>query len=257
MNNIDTVSEVIREYFGGLFFPILLGLAVVVFFIKGNKKERISIGVSLAVLAIICNDWFYGLCQSVGIKNEYYRFLWMVPVIPMCALFLAKLKERLQWKVLKLALIILVFAGAAYSGEHYLTKAQMALPENKYGVEDRILELVQALKDCREEEEPVILCDEFVALRIRQIDPTVRLAAGRKAYLRYARGQKQSKRMKAGLNLAHTGSVQRKKRLRKFFKMQQVDYVVLSNEIANGENMKEYGCEAVSATPDYTIFRVA
>lgn len=257
MNNVETVIEVIWEYFGSLFFPVLFCAAMVIFFIKGKKKERFCMGAALLALVLICNDWFYGLCQSFGMKNEYYRFLWMVPVIPVCALLIAKARERIPTKALKLAVLVVAFGGAAFFGKTYLTKAEIGIPENKYGVENRILELVQALSDCREMEEPVILCDEFVALRIRQIDPTLRLAAGRTAYLRYARGEEQDKRMRAGLRLAHTGSVQLKRRVRKFFKRQGVDYVVLSNEIANEENMKKYGCKPVSATKDYTIFRVA
>lgn len=257
MNNVETALDVIWEYFGSLFFPVLFCAAVVIFFIKGKKKERFCMGLALLVLALICNDWFYGLCQRFGMKNEYYRFLWMVPVIPMCALLIAKARELIPNKALKLAVLVVAFAGAAFFGKTYLTKAEIGIPENKYGVEDRILELVQALSDCREVEEPVILCDEFVALRIRQIDPSLRLALGREAYLHYARGQSQGKLRKAGLTLAHTGSVERKKRIKRFFKVEQVDYVILSNEIANGENMKKYGCKPVSATDHYTIFQVA
>ncbi len=257
MNNVETVVEVIQEYFGTFFFPIFFCLAVVVFLIKGKKRERVYIGVALLMLAMICNDWFYKLCQSFGIKNEYYRFLWMVPVIPGCALLAAKVRERMPGKILKLAVLAVVFFGAGFLGKTYLTEAEIQVPENKYGVENRILELAQALSDCREMKEPVILCDEFVALRIRQVDPSIRLSAGRKAYLRYARGEDQDKRMKAGLRLAHTGSVQLKRRVKKFFKRQQVDYVVLSNEVANEENMRKYGCIPVSGTEAYTIFQVA
>lgn len=257
MNNIETAAGVIREYFGAFFFPALFGLATVLFFIRGKKRERIYIGVSLLVLAVICNDWFYGLCQSFGIKNEYYRFLWMVPVISGCALLVVKAKELAPGKILKAAVLALAFFGAGFLGKTYLTEAEIQLPENKYGVEDRILELAQALSDCRDTEEPVILCDEFVALRIRQIDPSLRLAVGREAYLHYARGESQGKLRRAGLNLAHTGSVGRKRRIKRFFKMQKVDYVILSNEIANEENMKKYGCIPVSGTKDYTIFQVA
>lgn len=256
MNNVETVGEVFREYFGGWLFPGLVVVALVIFLIRGKGKEKLYAGVSLLVLAAICNDWFYRLCQSMGIKNEYYRFLWMIPVIPICALLFSKIQALFPWKILRALFAAAVFFGLAALGRGYLTGEEISLPENKYGVEDRILEVAQALKDCRQVEEPLILCDEFVALRIRQLDPSVRLSAGREAYLNYARGMRQKKSMKAGMNLAHTGFAARKKRIRKFFREREVDYVILSNEIANEENLAKYGCAAVSATSAYTIFEV-
>lgn len=256
MNNVETVGEVFREYFGTWLFPGLVLTAIAVFLIRGKKRERFYAGVSLLIMAVICSDWFYRLCQSMGIKNEYYRFLWMLPVIPICALLFTGIQSLIPWKTIRALLAAAVFLGIAAVGTGYLTEEEISLPENKYGVENRILEVSQALKDCRQEKEPVILCDEFVALRIRQLDPSVRLAAGREAYLNYARGLRQRKSTKAGMNLAHTGYAARKRQLRKFFREREVDYVILSNEVANEENMKKYGCKAVSATPAYTIFMV-
>lgn len=257
MNNVEYAIEVVTEYFGGWFFPMLAVLGAAVLLFKGTKKARIYTGASLILLLLVYSDLFYGICKKAGMGSEYYRFLWILPVIPLGAVFLAKCREKIHSKILQGVFLILVFALAFSSGNTYLTREEIALPENKYGVSDSILEVIQALKDCREMEEPVILCDEFVALRIRQLDPTVRLSVKRNGYLDYARGNRVRQIAKAALDMTTRGAVEKKKQFRKFLKRRKVDYVILSNTVADEAYMEKFGCIPVSGTGEYTIFKVA
>ena len=107
MDGVTNVIEVFRRYNGETwFFPLFLA-AIAWMLVRADKRNRRSALLTIAAACLFVFNQAVFLLAGKAIGTEtYYRFLWMIPVVPMLGYaavdiimlkFDLSAKQRRQW----------------------------------------------------------------------------------------------------------------------------------------------------------------
>ena len=170
---MTVLINTIRESLGTLRFLYLYGgaLVLLLIFLKDKRKTFVipCIIISLAVI----NPVFFKVWNQVN-DYAYWRTLWMIPVIPVCAAVPAFWAEKANKSWSKTGMVILFMAAFVFTGTYIFRqpattfiKAENAekLPKDCVEVADALLEL---------SETPSIVTDSELCVYFRQYSGRIR-----------------------------------------------------------------------------------
>lgn len=158
-------------------FPVIL-LALFIWF-KG-RRVRFLIP-SLIISIVIINPVFYKYWDKMGLY-AYWRILWIIPVIPVVAVLVPSLTERIHKGWLKGAFsavgVGLVVIGGTFlyngSGGSFVEAANAAKePDYVVQIADRLLEL---------DEHPRVIAQDPIGVYLRQYTGEIETLYGRDMY---------------------------------------------------------------------------
>lgn len=167
--------------YGNLIFQIAFVSAVLMLvFFKGRRAFFVI--PSFLLFAVIINPVFKNLWENTLHFNYYWRVLWIVPVIPLCAALPAMISERTENKMIKTAIAVLfallfIFTGMnVYRG--YDGSRMFRTPaDNVYKLPQDTIDVADALLD--KEEHPRAVVDPAIGMYIRQYSGNISILYGR------------------------------------------------------------------------------
>ena len=151
MRNVNSIREILYTYGGGSWI-VGIFLAVLIFFLvslKGKNKKYVIYYMVCGIM--IYNQIFYGLIKKLGGKAEYYRFLWLLPIVPMLSaggvLVVKEGKTKKEKTVRFLLCILLLFLA----GKTYLDQNNVLPPKNIYKIPDETIAVSELIEEQKTE----------------------------------------------------------------------------------------------------------
>jgi len=146
--------------------------------LKGRRKSFVI--PTLLMGLVIVNPWFKDLWLNKLQLGYYYRVLWLVPVIPVCAALPAAISERIGNPRIK-GIIALICAGIYILSGSFVYKHELCrfslpstnaskLPQDTVDVADYLLSL---------EDNPRVIADRRISIYIRQYAGEINSLFGR------------------------------------------------------------------------------
>ena len=183
MRNVNSIREILYAY-GGDSWIVGIFLAVLIFFfasLKGKNRKYVIYYVVCGIL--IYNPIFWGLIEKLGGKAEYYRFLWLMPIVPMLSAGVVLAVKKGNSKKDKAVMFLLCILVLFLAGKTYLTQSNMLPSENKYKIPDETIKISELMEEQKEEPYVTVAVDAQTELTLRQYNASFIYGISRETYL--------------------------------------------------------------------------
>ncbi len=169
----EFVLECFKRFQGEGVFFVPFVIAVIAFLWISGKKARRSAGGYLLVLGLsVYNPLVITfIIEKLHLSDEYYRFLWMLPVTVFLAWFAAWLVRRFSKPLLQAGVCAACMLLLALPGKSILARG-LAVAENIYKIPDEVMEISAVLHEISGKEEITVYADFDLAVLFNQYDPS-------------------------------------------------------------------------------------
>lgn len=247
IKDILSLSAVDNKFY--YIFPIALLLTVVL--MKDRRKSFVIpvIFVSLCIL----NPWFYKVWDKLDLY-AYWRIVWVVPIIPVCAALPALIAERIKNEKVKVAVGLLMVAMFALAGKFiyinpisrfYLKDVNTSkLPSYVVEVADELLTM---------DENPRLVADTGISVYIRQYTGKINTLYGRDIIGHIYQASSSAWKVNEVLN-SEDGDMSV---VADIMLDEEYDYLALTNVSETRKSaLKDAGFEMISEKAAYSIYKV-
>lgn len=240
-----------------LLYAGLIILAVFVW--KTEKSRRKMIVVVLLLLAVfVFNDVSMQIIRKLGYDREYYRFFWMFPLTVVLALGCLWITERMQKGWHKAAAAAGVVAVIVVCGDSYQISPNI-FPDNEYMLSEDVIEVCDAIREIKEEENPRVAFNYDMNLQSRQYDASIYNVLSRQAYEQasaigyYTEPGKYIYQMEI-MKLVNAGLCESVDFFNESLIREEVDYLVVSGLYDAEEFLAAAGCREIMELTNYSIY---
>nr|WP_294678336.1 hypothetical protein [uncultured Blautia sp.] len=239
-----------QQYWGDGFIQYLLLGSVVILSVKYRKKPMVSELVCYTVLILalfFCPLSAKVIMRCVG-DIVYWRFLWLLPLIPVTAGAFTWLIRSGKKKEIRVILALVLAALVLVSGKGMVRAGNFERVHNFQKVPDEVAQICDIINGDRGEKEIRIAADEHVASYVRVYDPSIHMAYGRRGS--GSLGKNSRKLYKEIISEAPDPA-----KIAKLGKSVKCDYLVFTvTEGSTLEIMEKYGYEVAGAVEGYYVF---
>ena len=178
------VDACMRLYWGSCWYPLLFAVGLICTLVLGRKrKSGIFVGYTVFLLLTVYNPLVVKyLIAKAKFENEYYRFIWILPVIPAVAYYGVRLVTafRKTWiKVLMAAAVLTGFVILGNPLDGVVTNFAMA--ENIYKVPNDLRAVCDVIHQNQENDFPRVVFDGSLNSIVRQYDAGIATVISRNA----------------------------------------------------------------------------
>lgn len=264
MNGATNVIQVFQMYNGDTWlFALFLAAAAYLLFQKGSAYRFYGVLALLAACLFLFNQAVFWLLEKIlGSAETYYRFLWMIPVVPVLAYaavdVIAARKKRYQ----KLLAAAAAAAAVVLAGAPYLDAESFSLPTQVRYLNTDAVEVCRLINEDRgtafpDQETVTVACPIELMMSLRLQEPAFRNAIRREIYLYDGKNPPKSKINKRQWWLLRmvNGKKIPVKTIQKVLKKADVQYVVMTNQYNREQRMKRAGCTLIARMDRYNIYR--
>lgn len=261
MDGVTNVIEVFRRYNGETwFFPLFLA-AVAWLLIRLDKRNRRSALLTIAAACLfVFNQAAFVLAGKVIGTETYYRFLWMIPVIPMLAYAAVDVIVLQKNIVRRTAAAAAVLAAVVLAGVPYAGRGSFVKPGQVSYLNRESAEICELISEDKEKKRPRVACDSNLVRSLRLQDPTIRNVITRQTYRFDSELELNTKSRIVQhrlLTLVEGGTLEiSSKKLQNTLTRSKADYLVIATEYHMDEQLLAAGCRIIGQTDSYTIYRV-
>lgn len=265
---LNFVKACMKLYWGSKWYPFLFAVGLLCTLIWGRKKSsRIFIGYTAFLFLTVYNPVVVKyIIAKLDFENEYYRFIWILPVIPAMAYygttFVSWFKKKWMKAAAALAVLgVFVLLGNPLNG----VVKDFAAADNIYKVPDELMEICDILYENMEtpDSQPKVVFDNSLNNIVRQYDARFKLTINRNASIYragstvaggYSEKSKKYKRQKAILDVVDYQIYDNGKKFRKALKKTKTEFVVVAKNEELHAFLLKNGCEQIGETKSYHIF---
>ncbi len=184
MYNVSSIFDTITAYGGYTCYISLFLLCVIYcFFTMEHEKKKTMICIMILCIVCIYNDGVRYLISKFTDLETYYRFLWMIPVLPMLSYCIVDLVFRIRELVKRIVVVFLLIVVVAFGGNSYLTAGSFQLPENRYNIPNEVIGVCDMIRADGKSEQPVVVADKQIQLPLRTYDASFLWGVSREAWL--------------------------------------------------------------------------
>lgn len=266
----DFLGKVLAEYKGTWIFLAAYVAMVLIYLLQKNRQLReIFVYPFLIQLLTVYNIFILDpLIPKLGLTTRYYRFLWILPVVPVIGIFSVWLLQKVTYKAAKPVLFCFITAGIIAVGFNHRILQTEGWPsnmklENSYKVPDEIIE-VSALLHSEGVKDPVVIYGYQEILLMRGYDASIISPIGREDIinlrpytLEEVNQVFDSDRYAEQLKLyAIYGHQMERAVFEKAVKALEVDYMVLEKDSNISSYTKHLGYECIGETHGRSVYRI-
>lgn len=261
------VSECMKLYWSSCWYPLIFAIGILCTLIWGRKKSsRIFLGYTFFLFLTVYNPFVVKyLISKAKFENEYYRFIWILPVIPAVSYYAVRLITifRKKWQRVILTFLVcavLVVAGNPLNG----VVTGFAKAENIYKIPDDLRAVCDVIHQNQETDFPGVAFDNGLNSIVRQYDAGIRLVISRNASVyragstvagTYDENSSFYKRQKALLDVVEYHMHDDKEGFVRALKKTKTDFIVMSLQGDDHAFLIECGCELIAQTESYYIYK--
>lgn len=259
MYNVSSIFDTITAYGGHTCYIILFAfcLTYCAFTLKQEKKKQMF---CIMILSVVClyNDGVRFLISKFTDLETYYRFLWMIPVIPMLAYCFVDIAFRENKGTKRWIAVILLLTVLFFGGNSYFSDGCFQLPENRYNIPDDVLAVCDLIKADQKTEHPVVVGDVQVQLPIRTYDASFMWGISREAYCAILEKKNDGEEYKTEavvLQAVMDGEVENVVKLREALEALNIDYLIVKGEYEMDSSLEDVACEKIGDGGKYSVYR--
>ena len=261
------VKACMETYWGSCLFPVLFGIGLLWTVLRREKNaSKIFLYYTVLLFLTVYNPLIVRyVVPKLKFENEYYRCIWILPVIPGVAYYGVRFVYawRKKWqKALAFLLVVCVFAAAGTPMSGVVT--DFALAENLYKVPNELRTVCDVIHQDQGMENPRVVFDDSLNNMVRQYDPSMMLVISRNAQI-YRSGStvagvfdensKSYQRQKAIMDVVYYQQQDDLKTFKRALKQTKTDYLVVKIDLSNHDFIRSAGCETVTLTEHYVVYR--
>ncbi len=172
------VETCFGKYQGTGWFLYLTALCFLFFLLRKKEEWRTFFGLYGGFLLLVVFNplVIWRIVALLGLDDEYYRFLWLIPVVPILAYAGTKLTE-LAGKRWGKKIGGLCLAGTAClflaAGTPFFSRS-LSLAENIYKIPDEVIEICEIIRADCPKKEPCVAADFDLDVLINQYAPDLK-----------------------------------------------------------------------------------
>lgn len=260
MKNTVTIFSILQDYTGNTWFLFFfLAAAGYMLWRESRENRKKIIIVMVAAVVLIFNDLSLKLVSKVVGSETYYRFLWMVPMVPLIGyvivdLFVRQKKAVCRGLVIAMAAILLVMGGECTlldPGEGF------EAPGKVNYVDPEIVLMAHLIEQDKDKPYPRVASPANIAIPIRLANSNIRNFIKRKTYLKEGKltSKKAKKVRQKRMYQLVNGERLPVKQIKKAVKNGNIDYIIIGTEHQMDDLMLEAGFTILAETGNFTIYR--
>ena len=261
------VDACMRLYWSSCWYPLLFVVGLICTLIWGRKRNsRIFIGYTLFLLLTVYNPLVVKyMIPRLKFENEYYRFIWIIPVVPAVAYYGVRLVTMFKKKWLRVLLAIAVSVGFMILGNPLDgVVTNFAMTENIYKVPNDLRAVCDVIHQNQENDFPRVVFDNGLNSIVRQYDAGIATVISRNASIyragstvagTYDEDSSFYKRQKALLDVIDYHIYEDKEGFRSALKKSKTDFIVTLTEQTDNEWLTDCGCELIAQTESHLIYK--
>ena len=260
------VQICMENYWSGCLLPVffLAGVLWDIFY-RRRKESRVFLYYLVFLALTVYNPVLVKyVIPKVHFENEYYRFIWILPVIPGAAYYVVRIVEAVRFRWLKAVTALILAAVIVTTGTPVPGIAKdYVMAENIYKVPNELRSVCDVIHQDCDKEQPKVVFDNELNLVARQYDPSLILVLDRNFTL-YRAGStvvgnyENSKAYQIQKVIMDVISYQMDVGIDKFrqvLKRTETDYLVLPVDLTNHDYIRQAGCTPVAQTEKYVVYR--
>lgn len=261
------VRQCMETYWGSCLFPLLFAAGLIWTLVKHRKQAgAVFLGYTIFLFLTVYNPVLVKyVIPKVAFEAEYYRLIWILPVVPGIAYYAVRLvfflKKKWQKVLMTLALMgVIMVLGAPIEG---IVKNFSAI-ENIYKIPNQLRAVCSVIHQDSDEETPKVAFDPSLNSCARQYDASLKLTLNRNAII-YRQGStvagtfdetsKSYIRQKIIMDVIIYQEQENPAKFRKALYATRTDYLVVLNMLGNHDFIESAGCERIAETGDYVVYR--
>lgn len=260
------VKACMEAYWGSCLFPVLFAAGLLwMLFSRKRDASRVFWYYTVFLFLTVYNPVLVKyIVPKVKFENEYYRFIWILPVIPAIAYYGVRLiwKFGKSWQKFVAFAVVLGVIVAAGSPVNCLTES-FTMAENIYKIPDELRTVCDLIHQDRGMENPRVVFDTTLNNVARQYDPSMFLVINRNAAI-YRSGSTVTgtfdeksvsyKRQKIIMDVVYYQQQDDLNRFQRALKYTKTDYLVVKIDLPNHDFIRSAGCETVAVTENYVVY---
>lgn len=255
MRDVDSIIEMIIEYFGSTQFLILFGICLVVlFFLKKGARKKEIVVIAVLALLLIFNDIVWKTMDRYLESSTYYRFLWIVPVLLVMAYVVVEGIGKLPQKWAQIGVVVLLLGVLILSGKSYVGFDKLQIPSNGYKISQDTVTVCNLVSADKQKDRPVVAWNMWLEMESRVYDPSVLWAISKDDFEK--RGLGDDKMADILIDFVEAGQMDEAKVMQKALDEKKVDYIVVNTAFGTDEYLKGLNCREVGQTEIYTVYAV-
>lgn len=180
------VKACMEAYWGSCLFPVLfLGGLLCTVFCRKKRASVVFVCYTVFLALTVYNPFLVKeVIPRLDFEDEYYRFFWMLPVIPAAAYYGVRLVYLFKKKWQRAIAVFLVMGIIVLTGTPIEGVARNFSPaENIYKVPDELRVICDVIHEDSEKENPRVVFDSSLNSIVRQYDPSMALVLHRNAII--------------------------------------------------------------------------
>lgn len=157
------------------YFLYLTAVCLIYLLIRKKEPWKSFWGLYGAFLVLIVfNPLIWRVVDLLGMDDEYYRFLWLIPVTPLAAYALATLVTKLQKRTLRLLALVGAVGVIVFTGKSIFSRSWEPM-DNIYKIPDEVIEICEIIRADCDKDQPVVASDFDLSVLINQYAPEIDL----------------------------------------------------------------------------------
>ena len=159
--------EEVSMTFNGNWYLIIMGIAVLAGLICCKGKRKLFFVPAVIISAVILNPLMYEFWNKFSAYG-YWRLLWILPVVPACAMIPAYAVERTKNNVVRIVAVGIAVAVFVFGGSivFSLWNTNFAEATNPDKLPDSVVKVGEALLEI--DEQPYVVTDSSLSQYLRQ-----------------------------------------------------------------------------------------
>ena len=157
----------VRMTFNGNWYHIIMGIAVLAGLICCKGRRKAFFVPAVIISAVILNPLMYQFWNKFSAYG-YWRLLWILPVVPACAMIPAYVVEKVKSNAIRMAAVgiaiaVFVLSGSIVFGLRNTSFTQAVNPDK---LPDSVVKVGEALLEM--DEQPHVVTDSSLSQYLRQ-----------------------------------------------------------------------------------------
>lgn len=263
---LSFVKVCLEQYWGNWWFLLLFLLGLVWTLLTHRKQAPVIFIFYTVFLALtVYNPYLVKIIiPKLDFENEYYRFFWILPLIPAVAYYGSRLVfsvKRGAGRVMMAAVAaaVILAVGIPLSG----VAEDFCAAENLYKIPDDLRAVCDVIHSHSSEENPRVVFDNHLNHIARQYDPSLELVLNRNVVLyrlgstvvgTYDESRTIVKMWMRIIDVVYLEIQRNCLGFKRALYRTKTDYLVIPVEHTMHDYFVQAGCEAIAQTEDYVVY---
>ena len=263
---LSFVKVCLEQYWGNWWLPLLFLLGLIWTLALHRKQASVIFVLYTVFLALTVYNPILveKIIPKLDFENEYYRFFWILPLIPALAYYGTRLVFLVKNKVGRGVIFAAVTAviltvGIPLSG----VVKNFSAAENLYKVPDDLRAVCDVIHSHSTKENPRVVFDNHLNHMARQYDPSLSLVLDRNVVL-YHLGStvvgtydENKTVVKMSMRIIDVVYLEKQRNclgFKRALHRMKTDYLVIPVEHTMHDYFVQAGCEAIAQTEEYVVY---